>query len=222
VKPQPANALDKPVLDQETFQQLLAAAYTLQEQNVQLPVKEVAASSPLTLSKRPQSKLTQPTLLVECDVPSAISGSRYRMVRRRISQSNELFWRAATAVAMAAVSALLLGASIDRFSPLPARLTLPSEVIQQQVPFRRAKHVTTVLSQSNGVGTKVVVMEPHETMTTEPDEPTVADDDPLASAAPASTQETIVNRNRHSTYESEADMVAPDTVVRYGAPRAGR
>ena len=33
------NTIDKPVLDQETFQQLLAAAYTLQEQNC-LPVKE--------------------------------------------------------------------------------------------------------------------------------------------------------------------------------------
>jgi hypothetical protein len=142
---------------------------------------------------------------------------RFHVQRRRISQSNELFWRATTVVAMtmAAVLALLLGASIDRLSPLPAGLALPSEVVLQQVPFRRAKRSVTILAQSGGVRTKTMVMEPQATKTG-PTETIVADQPPGRRATPASAQKTIVNPNRHSTHESEADMVGQDTVMRYG------
>ena len=287
VKRQPTNTLDKPVLDQVTFQQLLAAAYTLQEQNARL--LEAKADFPQTLSdraiaekvplnplvslpfkrlaetgqpqaqtdveplaslndsvlqpeidarvpvlarevqedatfKRPQSKSAQLVLLVQHSVPCATSGSRDRMVRRRASQGNELFWRAATAVAMAAVSALLLGASIHRLSPLPAGLALPSEKVQQQVPFRRTKRIVTVPAQRGGVGTKTIVMEPQARKSGSTERTVVADKPPESRATPASPRKTIVNPTRvHSAYESEADMVAPDTVVRYcirsAAPR---
>ncbi|HXM20451.1 MAG TPA: hypothetical protein VN948_04195 [Terriglobales bacterium] len=289
---QRANTVDKPVLDQGTFQQLLAAAYTLQEQNDHLLVKQAKVDFPRTLSdeavaekvhliplvsltpellaetelplesvlamaqsdverlaslndsvlqpetdarvpvlarevleaatfkRRPQSKPAQLILLVHHAVPSTTSGSRYRMEHGRISQSNQLFWRAATVVAVAAVSALL-GASIGRLSPLPAGLALPSELVQQQVPFRRAKRIVTVPARSGGVGAKTVVMEPHAATKTGPTERTVvAGTPPGRSATPASAQKTIVNPNRHSIYESEADMVAPNTVVRYGARSA--
>jgi hypothetical protein len=290
---QPTNTLDKPVLDQGTFQQLLAAAYTLQEQNDHLLVKEAKADFSRTLSaeavaekvhlippvsltpeplaetelplksvvpmtqsevdplallndsllhpetdtrvpvlarevpeatifKRPQSKPEQLILPVQHPVPSAAGGSHYRMVRRRISPSNELFWRAATVAATAAVLALLLGASIGRFSPLPAGVALPSEPVQQPVPFRRAKRMVTIPPQSGGVSTKTVVMEPHAATRTGPTEQTVvADNLPGTSASPASARNTIVKPNRvHSAYESEADIVAPNTLVRYGARSA--
>ena len=296
MKCQPTNTLDKPVLDQGTFQQLLAAAYTLQEQNARLWVKVPKADFPRNLSdgaiaekvhllspvsqtpealpetvlpppsllpmapsdveplaslndlllhpdtdtrapdfalgvletetfKRPRSKPAKPILLVQHRAPSATSGSHYGMVRRRISPSNELFWRAATVLATAAVLALLLGASIGRFSPLPARLALPSEPVQQQVPFRRAKRIVTVPPQSGGVSTNTVVMEPHAATRTGPAERTVvADNLRGTSATPASARNPIVNPNRvHSAYESEADIVAPNTIVRYRArPAAPR
>jgi hypothetical protein len=145
------------------------------------------------------------------------------MVHRQISQSNELFWRAVAVVAMtmAAVLALLLGASINRLSPLPARLALPSDVVQQQVLFRRAQRIGTVLPHSDGVGTKTVVTEPHAATKTGPTERTVVADKPLGrSATPASAQKTIVNPNRHPTYQREADMVAQDTVVHHGTQSA--
>src|ERR1700680_1983772 len=285
VECQPPNPLDKPVLDQGTFQQLLAAAYILQEQNdcqlvkeakadflrtlsyeaaaenvhliaplslppeplaeIELPLKSVV---PMTQSevdplaslndsllhpeadtqvpvlarevpeaatfKRPQLKPAQVKPLVQHAVPRATTGSRYRMVYRRISQTNELFWRAATVIAVAAVSVLLLGASIHRFSPLPAELALPSEAVQRQVPFRRAKRIGTVLPQSGGVSTKTVVMEPHAATGTGPAERTVVADNLAGTiATPASARNTIVNPNRvHSAYESEADIVAPNAV----------
>jgi hypothetical protein len=53
-------------------------------------------------------------------VPSGTSILPHRIVRRRTSQSNELFLKTATVVAIAA----LLGASVHRFSPLPGGLAL--------------------------------------------------------------------------------------------------
>ncbi|MGB6676693.1 MAG: hypothetical protein WBE44_08390 [Terriglobales bacterium] len=114
---------------------------------------------------------------------------------------------------MAAVSALLLVASSDRLSPVPSQLVLPSDVVQQQVPFRRAPHIVTVPTQGGGVGIKTVVMERQATKTG----PigigrSVVADRPVARSA--STRK-IVSSKRHSIYEGEGDIVAQDIVVRY-------
>jgi uncharacterized protein YkwD len=76
-----------------------------------------------------------------------------------------------------------------------------------------------------GVGTKTVVIDPDALTTTGPNEQTVvADQPPEMSATPDSAQKTIVNSNRvHSVCQSEAEIVAQNTVVRYypqsAAPR---
>jgi hypothetical protein len=194
------NTLDKPVLDQDSFQQLLSAAYTLQEKNRSL-VKETKADSSQTVSPRPE-----PVQIAHSDLePSAhLNGSAVPTSRdRRIPRSEEFFWRVATAVAMVSLCALFLVTSHDRLSPLPVRL----EVIQKEVPLRR------VLPQSDEVGTKTITMEPQATKSG-PDEKTLDADKPKRSV-PVAAHKKIVNPTRHSIYESEADMVAPDTVVRY-------
>jgi hypothetical protein len=193
------NTLDKPVLNHDSFQQLLSAAYTLQEKN-RSPVKKANAESWQTVSLRPE-----PVQMAHADQPSAhLNGSAVPSSRdRRIPGSDEFFWRVATAVAMASLFALLLVSSHDRLSPLPARL----EVIQQEVPLRR------VLPQDDEVGTKTITMEPEATKTG-PNEQTLDGDKP-GRRVPAAAHKKIANPTRHSTYESEADMVAPDTVVRY-------
>jgi hypothetical protein len=214
---QHVDRLDKPVLDQNTFQQLLAAAYTLQ-QNHSL-VKEAQADSAQTilLTELPESVLPQSDVEQSAPFnPSTVRSSRARTVRRPTPQSEVFFWRIATAIGMSAVSALLLVASSDQLSPLPSQLVLPSDVVQQQVPFRTATHIATDLAQGRAVGTKMVMMEPEAT-STGPIDRTVDADEPGRSAP----HQTFVNPARHSLYESEADMVAPDTVVRYGR-RAAR
>jgi hypothetical protein len=70
--------------------------------------------------EQPQSEPAQLIPLVQRVVPSGTCILPHRIVRRRISRSNELFLRTATVVAIAA----LLGASVHRFSPLPAGLAL--------------------------------------------------------------------------------------------------
>ena len=192
------NTFGKPVLDQDTFQQLLAAAYTLQEQNG-YPVTETKAGYSRTVSMAlesvpmAQSDVRLLPSLNDSPVPSARD--------RRIPRSDEFFWRIATAVATTALFALLLVTSLDRRSPLPAGL----ELVQQEVPSHK------VLPQNSGVAAKTIVMQPQATRI----DNSVVADKPGRSAA-ARAHKTIVNPARHSIYENEADLVAPDTVMHYG------
>lgn len=195
------NIIDKPVLDQSMFQQLLAAAYTLQEQN-RLSVKETKPDSSPTVSL----PLASPPM-AQYDIEPLAPFNHWAVSHsgsKRTPRGNEFFWRVATAVIVAALFALLLITSVDRLSPLPARL----EVVHQEVPFHK------VLPQSGGAATKAILTEPHATKI-EPNGRKVGGDQPGRSEL-APVQKTITNSTRHSLYESEADMVAPDTVVRYG------
>src|ERR1700730_16669936 len=102
------------------------------EWTTRLPVavaREIPAEEPQTVPyhaegrekvgfEQPQSEPAQLIPLVQRVVPSGTSILPHRIVRRRIFQSNELFLRTATVVAIAA----LLGASVHRFSPLPGGL----------------------------------------------------------------------------------------------------
>jgi len=118
------DIIDKPVLDQSMFQQLLAAAYTLQEQ-----IKETKADSCRTVSLPLASA---PMAQSDVEPLAPLNESAFPCSRgRRTPRSDEFFWRVATAVVMAALFALLLVTSVDRLSPLPARL----EVVRQEVPF---------------------------------------------------------------------------------------
>jgi len=77
--------------------------------------------------EQPQSEPAQLIPLVQRVVPSGTSILPHRIVHRRIAQSNELFLRTATVVAIAALLVAiiaLLGASVHRFSPLPGGLAL--------------------------------------------------------------------------------------------------
>ena len=105
--------------------------------------------------EQPQSEPAQLIPLVQRVVPSGTSILPHRIVRRRIFQSNELFLRTATVVAVAAVLFLLLGASVHRLSPAPAGLALSSEVPQRQTPFH-GTNATESLAAAKAVEPTVV------------------------------------------------------------------
>jgi hypothetical protein len=173
-----------------------------------------------TSVKRTQSKPAQPMLPVHRPVPAAKRSSCYGTVRRRISHGNELFWKVTTVAAITAVLVLLLGTSIDSLSPLPAGLALTSEEFRQQVPFQRATPIVTVLARS-GADTKTIAMEPQATNTRSPEQTVAPKKAAGGSTTPASAKKTAVSPNLvASAYESEADVVAPDTVTRYKAGSA--
>jgi hypothetical protein len=111
------NTLEKPVPDQDSFQQLLTASYPLQEQDRPL-VKETKADSSQTVSLRPE-----PVQMAHSDLEASAhpNGSVVPPSRdRRFPRSDKFFGRVATAVAMISFFALVLVSSHDRFSPLPA------------------------------------------------------------------------------------------------------
>jgi hypothetical protein len=91
------NTLDKPVLNQDSFQQLLSAAYTMQEKNRSL-VKETKADSSQTVSLRPE-----PMQIAQSDLEPLVSRIHLTVPNardRRIPRSDKFFWRIATAVAI--------------------------------------------------------------------------------------------------------------------------
>jgi hypothetical protein len=195
---QRVNTLRKPVLDQESFQQLLAAAYTLQEQN-HYPATEIDADYARTVSLPVESI---PMSQSDVELLPSLNDSAVPSARdRRNPRSDEFFWKVATGVAMAALFALLLVTLLNRLSPLPAG----KELVQQEVPFHK------VMLQSRGVAVKTIMNQPQATRINN----SVGAEKPRRSTA-ALTRKKIVYPTRHSIYESEADMVAPDTVMRYG------
>lgn len=195
---QRVKPLGKPILDQDTFQQLLAAAYTLQEQD-RYPGKEIKAAYARTVSLPVESI---PMSQSDVELLPSLNDSAVPSARdRRNPRSDEFFWKIATGVAMSSLFALILVTSLDRLPPLPAG----QKLVQQEVPFNR------VLPQNSGVAAKTIMNQPQ---TTRINNSVVADKPGRSTATPP--HKTIVNPTRHSTYESEADMVAPDTVMRYG------
>lgn len=156
----------------------------------EIPGYEVIADQSGARFEQPQSGSTQVVPLG--DVPSGRSYWPHRIVRRRVSQGNEFFWTTATMFAVAPFLFLLLGASIYTLSPFPRGVSPSSEVVQQQTPFHRT--ITT------------------ESSPTKSAEPLVLSDQPPARAANSGSSEKSVVKSdsRHSTFGSEADLVAEE------------
>ena len=110
--------------------------------------------------------------LTSPDHLSGMSNLPHRIVHRLIPKGSEFFWSTATALTLAAVLFLLLGASVHRLSPLPGGMTLSSNVAQQQ-PFHRitaekpvatkrietppvSEHVPAQVENSDSSGKRVV------------------------------------------------------------------
>ena len=129
------------MLDQDAFQQLLAAAYTLQTQKDRLLITpqflEFGRLGRLPGAISEQS-FPKPAASEDRATQSSADGSQ-RMLSMRIFHNNELFWKTATVAAVVAVAALLLGGSVNSLAPLPAGITVPPELAQQEVPFHRGK-----------------------------------------------------------------------------------
>jgi hypothetical protein len=206
-----------PLLDQETFQQLLAAAYTLQEQNRHPRVKETRAEPFASVMVLPPGSEVQPRQHLTAPTQLRARPSNRRMVLRQVSRGNQAFSRAATAVAVAAVLALLLGASVGRLSPIPAGLTLPSEIVEQQPPFQHTTSTVTVPPQ-NSVDVKTVGIEPDAATNTAPIDHEVVSDQPSEGTHEPS-RKTTPNHTR-SVYQDEEDVVAQNAAVHYAARTA--
>jgi hypothetical protein len=154
---------------------------------------EIPVDQPAVRLEQSQSAATQLVPLVPPgDVPIGRSCWPHKIVLRRNSQGNGFFWTTATVFAVAAVLFLLLGASIHTLSPFPGGMSTSAEVVQQQTQFHRT--ITT------------------ESSPTKSAEPLVLSGQPPARAANSGTSEkrVVESDSRHSTFDSEADLVAEE------------
>lgn len=160
MRPEVPSPRDKLVLDERAFQLLLAAAYALQAQNDRLPRKEAEANRDHVQSLSDgRIKLPEKDVLVPAgSEPVHLTRPlhRRRPAGARFPLSDELFWNVSIAVTIAAVSTLLLGASMHRFSPLPG-VSQPSEVGQKLMPFQGTIRSMASSAPSAGSATHVSV-----------------------------------------------------------------
>ncbi len=106
-------------------------------------VKEPVFAVPLTSRAKPvfNEQLPQVVPLMQNAVPVRPNTYRQKILQKQVLQNDEVFWKTATVLAMVAVAALLVGASVNRFSPLPANVMQRSIEAQQPVPFEKARIV---------------------------------------------------------------------------------
>ena len=186
-------------------------------------VKEPAFAVPVTSRSKTvfQQQVPQVVPLMQNAVPVRPNTYRQRILQKRVLQNDEAFWKTATILALVAVAALLVGASANRFSPLPADLVQRSIEAQQPVPFEKARTVPTLpLEAGNKIGATELpaahgsdVARFHPALAVEP---------ALSRMIPESARNRTNDRlirvkpQRPPAGHSESDMVAEDTVVRYG------
>jgi hypothetical protein len=210
-----AVATDKPVLDEKTFQRLLAAAYTLQEyvdRPLAVQAEKIQVSMPLTntpLRPGPTEPCAQVVDQIEsppefqrqsteatesggkfADVPNPLRSAGKKVLKR------QLFWRFAAAALLSTLSGFVMGTHYHPFSALSLTLSLASQGGQQSVRLQSKQHGLTI-----PVSTSPVEL--------------AGDAEHLISmqAIPARPRYARARRLHHSR-SSEA-YVAPDTVIHY-------
>jgi hypothetical protein len=121
-------------------------------------------------------------------------------IRRNPFASERVFWRTAAWAAMVALSALVLGATVHRFSPIPSR-------------FAGSTNQPTELKPAQSNAPAGPVAKPAAILKrTAVHEPRVS-----SQANTAQTSPKVRVSKRHK--DSSDDLVAEDTIVRYGAKR---
>lgn len=186
-------------------------------------VKKPALARPLTSRAKTvfEEQLPQVVPLMQNAVPVRPNNYRQRILQKRVVQNDQAFWKPATVLAMVAVVALLVGASANRFSPVPANVVQRSIEAQQPVPFEKVRIAPALpLDAGNKIGAAELlpgahgsdVARLHPALAVEPAAPRIL---PQAVHDRANDRLVRAKPQRPSAGKPESDMVAEDTVVRY-------
>ena len=146
---------NRPALDAENFQRLLAAAYILQERSDRPPVRPIDAGHLYPFVARAIVQRSTPSLVVrEPRIPEFRSGAQsFTFSKRVLGAMNILgkgpaFGRTFEAFAIAMVFCAFAGLSIHRVSPL---LDRTSHTTEQQNVSQRVTPAATVLASNEPV-----------------------------------------------------------------------
>jgi hypothetical protein len=165
-----------PVLNPESFQRLLAAAYLLQEHNDQQPSTRQQLLGACHASSFSGGKIIQkrtPAVMIrdlqlEAGQPDTIAGNQTaketpylaRLVpfvrsavphRMTVLLRKPIYWRTVETVAIAIVFCVMMGLSILRLSAVPNRTSLASGVMEKQDNFQPTRATEPILALSQTV-----------------------------------------------------------------------
>jgi hypothetical protein len=171
-----AKAQDKPLLNSESFQRLLAAAYLLQKHNDQQPSirpQLLGASQTSCFSAGKIIQKRTPAVMIrdrqlEAGQPDAIAGNQTARKRTYLARlvpffrsavphrmivllRKPIYWRTVETVAIAIVFCMMMGLSILRLSAVPGRTSLASGVLEKQDNFQPTRAAEPILALSQTV-----------------------------------------------------------------------
>jgi hypothetical protein len=223
----PEFALEQTATDAQLFAEENVSAGDAGE-----PMSDWPIWQPITAAEETEVALPgglQESALAEIrEAQPSIPALAYRAIRTRLSGDERLFWRTATVAALVAVSALVLGASYHRVSPLPAAVmkgtvpaqtppavSLPVRLPEAHPPAKSPAPPSSPFLKSASVRQREVTSAP---ATKQPEVDIVAPDTVVRyhkqpATPPAHSSKRVVSSNHHPT---ENDVVAEDTVTRFG------
>lgn len=205
--PEGEKAQGKPVLNAQSFQRLLAAAYTLQVySDLRSPVRpsDAGGAPPFAAGAIVQSRTPSSAMIREPQVQAGRSDSvPVTQIRTEIGMGKErpgpgrllrlaeptvpgkvtlllveaMSWRTVEALAIAVVFCMMMGLSIHRLSALPGSASLSSGMTEQPNGSQPAR--------------------------------------PTAMVSASDPQPVVTRRSRPSHHGNEADMVAENIVIHY-------
>lgn len=194
-----SNTRNKPYLDEETFQRILAAAYALQKSERCKQARNIDDQVPEEFLLETRQPDVRPTNKLLSDIGPT----------KHIHAADDLFWNVAAVAAVAAILSLSFLAAVHRSSPLPSEISRSLESVPQSAPFQRTNLVvksaatSAIQSMKDGNG------------------PDRAERSLRAVAHKPSIPKNNGNPpTRHHARSKEDDIVAKDTVVYYGTGSA--
>ena len=238
--PEPADAANDAEAQPELVEEFRGMAFALEPivprepapatiaiSDLEMRVEAVEDSAAMTEADlaEPPAEPIRIVRLPQTAVPDRTRIRRYRVLCKRIFSSDKVFWRTATVASVAVVAALFLVASVQHLPPVPASSAQSSGDSQQQAPSAKTKRNPAVSLR----GKASVTRSPQATQAAAAAvKPAVALNPPSPNASamdtsnmaeggvtPASAPVKSKPRQR-SASSSEEDVVAEDTVVRYG------
>ena len=233
------TAQDKPVLNAESFQRLLAAAYMLQLHNDRRPsVQPIGAVHTSTFAAGAIVQQRTPSVMIrgpqlQADQPGAVPFVSLNNSDKFTGRTDQT-WRAVEALAIAIIFCMMTGVSIHRLSARSGHTSLASTMLEQ----RNASHPSGPMPKLLASSQQPVVREPlaNRLMAPKPilsaqdvviryqkhavNLPGQAAKKPTSSPVQAQLlppRSTTSNPGGRLAFGRDADMLAADTVVQYGA-----
>jgi hypothetical protein len=217
------NAKEKPVLDPESFQRLLAAAFMLQSQNDPCPPKPIGGGHPRTFAIPG---------IVQKRTPALRKPSLQRSRLKPLVQfANPRLWRTVETLAVATVFCMMIGVLLRRVSPLRGN---PSRPVMAEV--RTARSSTPLAAKVLGLSQERVATLSSRRSTDNGEAEVVAKDIVIRYHRPSAdlrdnqapkklksslptlrlrSENTTLQPGVRYTFGIDSAMLAADTVVRY-------